>query len=65
MAWKTLKDLDNALDAALAPALQAASDRAMAGRIESAARTGGKEAAKAVAAEMTPEEAARVIKYLG
>ncbi|NUS82690.1 MAG: hypothetical protein HOY75_08050 [Streptomyces sp.] len=62
--WQNLNDLDKALDTALSGHMQAVSDRAMAGRIESAGAGGGKEAAMKVAAEMTPEQAARVIKHL-
>ncbi|NGO43776.1 hypothetical protein [Streptomyces ureilyticus] len=59
-----LKDFNARLDAALAPAMQGAADRVMAKRLESAAKTGGKEAAKELAKTMTPEQAARVARHL-
>jgi hypothetical protein len=59
-----LKDFNARLDAALAPALQGAADRVKAKKIRSAAKTGGKKAAKKVAQEMTPEQAERVLRHL-
>ncbi|GAA1887967.1 hypothetical protein GCM10009837_07250 [Streptomyces durmitorensis] len=60
----SLESFNDRLDAALAPAVQGASDRLMAQRMTHAAKTGGVEAAKEVAKEMTPEQAARVERHL-
>ncbi|MGW2223833.1 hypothetical protein [Streptomyces formicae] len=59
-----LRDFSNRLDEALAPARQAAGDRLQARRIVQAAKTGGEEAARKVAAEMGPEQAQRVMRRL-
>ncbi|WP_372344699.1 hypothetical protein [Streptomyces sp. KL116D] len=64
MAKDPIKDYCDQLDAALAPHMDRAADRLMEMRLIDAAKHGGTEAAKAVAREMTPEQAARVAKRL-
>lgn len=59
-----LGDFSRQLGEALAPAMQGAADRVMAKRLIHEAETGGTEAAKKLAATMTPEQAQRVARHL-
>jgi hypothetical protein len=60
MAKGPVKAFNDDLDAAIAPAMRRATTKLLAARIMQAAKEGGQEAAKAVAREMTPEQAAQV-----
>lgn len=59
-----MKDFDDQLSAALAPAMAGVVDRLVAKEIVQAAQAGGVEAAKEVAKRMSPEQAARVARRL-